>query len=47
LIDKKVRFLSLLYTRMGEQKIDVVIENKNNQLFAKEALRKGILLCSR
>lgn len=41
----KVDFLAKLYGTFGEQKIDVVIKQKNDtRLVTQEALTKGILL---
>ncbi len=41
----KFDFLALLYESIGEQKIDVVIKQENdNRLVVREALKKGIEL---
>lgn len=45
--DNKIELLAKLYSAIGEQKIDIVLKDKNkndDRLIAKEALTKGILL---
>lgn len=45
LFDKKVKMLQALYRKLGEQKIDVVINNFTSSLYIYEVAQKeGILL---
>jgi len=44
LLEKKINFLVDLKREIGEQKIDVVLDRKKNNLIDKNA-KKGILLC--
>lgn len=45
IFDKKVKMLRMLYERLGEQKIDIVINNKATSLYIHNVARKeGILL---
>lgn len=45
LSDKKVKMLKALYKKLGEQKIDLVINNFTSSLYIYEAAQKeGILL---
>ena len=42
--DKKIEFLGRLQSRIGEQKIDVVISKDINRAIEQEALKNGIEL---
>jgi predicted nucleotidyltransferase len=42
--EKKIKLLTALETKLGEQKIDLIIAKNNNSLIEKEALTKGIEL---
>ncbi len=44
LYSKKIRFLLDLETKIGEQKIDVVIAKDKSRMIEQEALKKGIEL---
>ena len=45
LFDKKVKMLQMLYERLGEQKIDIVVNNHANPLYIHQIAREeGILL---
>lgn len=44
LFDKKIKFLSLLETMIGEQKVDLIIAYNSNRLIEHEAKTKGIEL---
>lgn len=45
LFDKKVKMLRMLYERLGEQKIDIVVNNYTTPLYIHEVARKeGIIL---
>ncbi|WP_366474987.1 nucleotidyltransferase domain-containing protein [Sulfuricurvum sp.] len=44
LSEKKIQFLLLLESLIGEQKIDIIFHRDNNRLIEKEAKTKGILL---
>ena len=44
LFDKKIEFLGRLQSKIGEQKIDVIISKDKNRAIEKEALRTGIEL---
>ena len=44
ILDKKIRFLSLLKQKIGDQKIDVVISRDENRAIEQEALLKGVRL---
>ncbi|MBC8323341.1 MAG: nucleotidyltransferase domain-containing protein [Candidatus Marinimicrobia bacterium] len=44
LFDKKIEFLVSLKSKIGEQKIDVVIAKNKNRLIEQEALKNGVLL---
>lgn len=41
---EKIQLKLKLYDAIGEQKIDIVIPNENNQAFVAMALQEGILL---
>ncbi|MCD6432897.1 MAG: hypothetical protein J7L21_02540, partial [Sulfurimonas sp.] len=43
-IDKKISFLSILESMIGEQKIDLVIAKDEQRLIEKEAVEKGVEL---
>lgn len=42
----KIAFLGSVKRRIGEQKIDVVIDSGENRLIDQEARKNGVLLCS-
>ncbi len=44
LSDLKVRFKLILYSLIGEQKIDVIISKDRERSIEKEILRNGVLL---
>lgn len=45
LFDKKIKMLQMLYERLGEQKIDIVVNNYANPLYIhKVAREEGIIL---
>ena len=44
LFEKKIKFLSKIKRRLGEQKIDVVFNQDGNRLIEKEARQWGIML---
>jgi predicted nucleotidyltransferase len=44
ILDKKIRFLSLLKQEIGDQKIDVVISKDTTRAIEQEALHKGMQL---
>jgi len=43
-LQKKIKFLSALKQKIGDQKIDVVISRDHTRLIEQEALNKGIEL---
>lgn len=44
LFEKKIRFLSKIKRRLGEQKIDVIFNQDENRLIEQEAIRSGVEL---
>ena len=44
LFDKKLKFLTELKLKIGEQKIDVIVNKDINRLIEQEALKNGIEL---
>ena len=44
ILNKKIRFLSLLKQKIGDQKIDVIISKDINRTIEQEALHKGVKL---
>jgi len=43
-LEEKIKLKLKLYDVLGEQKIDIVIPNESNQVFAEMALEEGVLL---
>ena len=43
-IEKKIKFLSLLKQKIGDQKIDVVLSRDKNRAIEQKALKEGVLL---
>ena len=43
-LNKKIEFLNKIYTKIGEQKIDIIFSSLQVKSIEKEALSKGILL---
>lgn len=43
-LQKKIKFLSVLKQKIGDQKIDVVISRDHTRLIEQEALKKGVEL---
>lgn len=43
-LDSKIKFLSLLKQKIGDQKIDLIISKDTNRVIEQEALKKGIML---
>jgi hypothetical protein len=44
LSERKIKFLIELKSKIGEQKIDVIIAKDSSRLIEQEALKKGIQL---
>ncbi len=44
ILNKKIKFLSLLKQKIGDQKIDIVISKDTTRIIEQEALSKGVKL---